>query len=170
MLQPADILILDEPTNDLDIPTLEVLEEQSAAIFPGALVLVTHDRFLLDRLTSMLLALDGEGGAEFFAELAQWEQANAAKKPKAVKAAPAAAKSAEPAKKKLSYMEAREWESIEGKVEEAEGRLDAARVALEDPAIVSDPVKLTEAAARLDAAQAEVDGMYERWAELSAKA
>jgi ATP-binding cassette subfamily F protein uup len=168
MLQPADILILDEPTNDLDIPTLEVLES-NLGDFPGALVLVTHDRFLLDRLTSMLLALDGEGGAEFFAELAQWEQANAAKKPKAVKTAPASAKSAEPAKKKLSYMEAREWESIEGKVEGAESRLDAARVALEDPAIVSDPVKLTEAAARLDAAQAEVDALYERWAELSAK-
>jgi ATP-binding cassette subfamily F protein uup len=168
MLQPADILILDEPTNDLDIPTLEVLES-NLGDFPGALVLVTHDRFLLDRLTSMLLALDGEGGAEFFAELAQWEQANAAKRPRAVKAAPVALKSAEAGKKKLSYLEAREWESIEGRVEEAEARLDAARVALEDPAIVSDPGKLTEAAARLDAAQAEVDQMYERWAELSEK-
>ena len=167
MLQPADILILDEPTNDLDIPTLEVLES-NLGDFPGALVLVTHDRFLLDRLTSMLLALDGEGGAEFFAELAQWEQANAAKKPKVVKSAPAA-KSVEPGKKKLSYMEAREWEQIEGKVEEAEGRLDAARGALEDPVIVSDSGKLTEAAARLDSVQAEVDRLYERWAELSEK-
>jgi len=169
MLQPADILILDEPTNDLDIPTLEVLESNLGE-FPGAIVLVTHDRFLLDRLTSMLLALDGEGGAEFFAELAQWEQANAAKKPKGVKATPVVAKSAEPPKKKLSYLEAREWEQIEGQVEEAEGRLDAARGALEDPSIVSDPGKLTEAAARLDAVQAEVDRLYGRWAELSEKA
>ncbi|HEU5021553.1 MAG TPA: ABC-F family ATP-binding cassette domain-containing protein [Bryobacteraceae bacterium] len=169
MLQPADILILDEPTNDLDIPTLEVLES-NLGDFPGALVLVTHDRFLLDRLTSTLLALDGEGGAEFFAELAQWEQANAAKKMKAVKAAPVAAKGAEPAKKKLSYMEAREWEQIEGKIEEAEAGLAAARGALEDPSIVADPGKLTEAAARLDAAQAEVDRLYERWSELSVKA
>ena len=59
MLDPADVLILDEPANDLDIPTLEVLEENLAE-FPGALVLVTHDRFLLDRLSSVLLALDGE--------------------------------------------------------------------------------------------------------------
>jgi ATP-binding cassette subfamily F protein uup len=162
-------LILDEPTNDLDIPTLEVLES-NLADFPGALVLVTHDRFLLDRMASTLLALDGEGGAEFFAELAQWEQANAAKKQKAVKAAPAAVKSAEPAKKKLSYMEAREWESMEGKIEEAEGQLAAARGALEDPSIVSDPGKLMEAASRLDAAQAEVDRLYERWAELGEKA
>jgi ATP-binding cassette subfamily F protein uup len=169
MLQPADILILDEPTNDLDIPTLEVLES-NLGDFPGALVLVTHDRFLLDRLSGMLLALDGEGGAEFFAELAQWEQANAAKKPKGGKATPAAAKSAEPAKKKLSYLEAREWEQIEGQVEAAEGRLAEAREALEDPSIVSDPGKLTEAAAGLDAAQAAVDRLYERWAELGEKA
>jgi ATP-binding cassette subfamily F protein uup len=168
MLQPADILILDEPTNDLDIPTLEVLES-NLGDFPGAIVLVTHDRFLLDRLTSMLLALDGEGGAEFFAELAQWEQANAGKKPKSLKVAPAA-KSAEAGKKKLSYLEAREWEQIEGGIEAAEDRLSEARGALEDPSIVSDPGKLTEAAARLDSAQDEVDRLYERWAELSEKA
>src|SRR6202012_3925658 len=79
MLQPADVLLLDEPTNDLDIPTLDVLEN-NLADFPGALVLVTHDRFMLDRLSTTLLAIDGNGGAEFFAELAQWEQANASKK------------------------------------------------------------------------------------------
>ena len=63
MLQPADLLILDEPTNDLDIPTLEVLEE-SLLEFPGALVLVTHDRYLLDSVSTSILALDGQGGAE----------------------------------------------------------------------------------------------------------
>lgn len=169
MLQPADILILDEPTNDLDIPTLEVLES-NLADFPGAIVLVTHDRFLLDRLSSTLLALDGEGGAEFFAELAQWEQANAAKKPKTVKAAAAApTKAPEATKKKLSYMEAREWEQIEGRIAEADQKLGDARAALEDPAIVSDPAKLMEAAAHLDKMQVEVDKLYERWAELSEK-
>jgi ATP-binding cassette subfamily F protein uup len=167
MLQPADILILDEPTNDLDIPTLEVLES-NLADFPGAIVLVTHDRFLLDRLSSTLLAMDGEGGVEFFAELAQWEQANATKKPRA-KAAPAATKAAEPAKKKLTYMEAREWEHIEERVAAAEHKLSDARDALENPAIVSDPARLTEAATHIDAVQAEVDALYERWAELGAK-
>jgi len=170
MLQPADLLLLDEPTNDLDIASLEVLED-SLTEFTGAMVLVTHDRFLLDRLSSTLLALDGEGGTEFFAELAQWESANAAKKPKAAKAGSggAAAKSAEPTKKKLSYLETREWEQIEGRVEETENRLTAAHHALEDPAIVSDAVKLVEAAAHLDKVQAEVDALYERWAELGAK-
>jgi ATP-binding cassette subfamily F protein uup len=170
MLQPADILILDEPTNDLDIPTLEVLES-NLADFPGAIVLVTHDRFLLDRLSSTLLALDGEGGSEFFAELAQWEQANAAKKPR-VKAASETTretKSAEPAKKKLSYKEAREWEQIEDSVAAAEEKLAEARNALENPEIVSDPARLTQAAAHIDSVQAEVDALYERWAELGAK-
>ncbi len=173
MLQPADILILDEPTNDLDIPTLEVLES-NLADFPGAIVLVTHDRFLLDRLSSTLLAMDNAsengGHVEFFAELAQWEQANATKKPKAKGSSTArAATPAEPAKKKLSYMEAREWEHIEERVTEAEHKLSDARDALSDPAIMSDPVRLTEAAAHLDKLQAEVDTIYERWAELGAK-
>ena len=71
MREPADLLILDEPTNDLDIPTLEVLEE-SLAEFEGGLVLVTHDRFMLERVSNVILALDGEGGAETFADYAQW--------------------------------------------------------------------------------------------------
>ena len=74
MLQPADVLMLDEPTNDLDIPTLDVLEENLLE-FPGALILVTHDRWLLDRVSTMMLALDGTGNAEWFADFAQWEAA-----------------------------------------------------------------------------------------------
>ena len=73
MLEPADLLLLDEPTNDLDIPTLEVLEE-SLLEFPGALVLVTHDRYLLDRVSTRLLALDGRGGAVPYADYDQWEE------------------------------------------------------------------------------------------------
>ena len=72
MLQPADVLILDEPTNDLDIPTLEILEE-SLLEFPGALVLVTHDRYLLDRVTNAVLGLDGLGNSALFADYLQWE-------------------------------------------------------------------------------------------------
>ncbi|MFA6584456.1 MAG: ABC-F family ATP-binding cassette domain-containing protein, partial [Elusimicrobiaceae bacterium] len=72
MLQPADVLLLDEPTNDLDLNSLEVLEE-SLAEFPGALVLVTHDRYLMDRVCGRILALDGRGKANFYADLSQWE-------------------------------------------------------------------------------------------------
>ena len=72
MLQPADVLLLDEPTNDLDIPTLEILEE-SLLEFRGSLVLVTHDRYMLDRVSTIVLGLDGQGGAERFADYSQWE-------------------------------------------------------------------------------------------------
>jgi ATP-binding cassette subfamily F protein uup len=72
MLQPADLLLLDEPTNDLDIPTLEILEE-SLLEFPGALVLVTHDRYMLDRVSTTVLGLDGAGGAERCADYSQWD-------------------------------------------------------------------------------------------------
>ncbi len=166
MLQPADILLLDEPTNDLDIPTLEVLES-NLTDFPGAIVLVTHDRYLLDRLSTVLMAMDGRGQVEFFAELAQWEQANAAKKapPKAV----AGTGKSAPVRKKLSWTEAREWEQIEQVVERAEEVLDQKRSQLELPEVVSDPVRLTAAVHEMDSAQAEVDRLYARWAELEAK-
>jgi ATP-binding cassette subfamily F protein uup len=167
MLQPADVLLLDEPTNDLDIPTLEVLES-NLLDFPGAIVLVTHDRFLLDRLSKAILAMDGSGGVEFFAELAQWEQANAVKKPPPKTAAVTKKEAAAP-KKKLTYLETREWELIEDKVAHAEEVLEAKRRQLESPDVVSNPTRLIEAAAEIDLAQEEVDRLYARWAELEAK-
>ncbi len=124
MLEPADVLLLDEPTNDLDIPTLEVLEENLAE-FPGALVLVTHDRFMLDRVSTMVLGLDGEGGATVFAEYSQWEQAQGARKPERTAKEDTRAK--DPAsKKKLSYIEAREWDTIEDRIAKADA--DAPRL------------------------------------------
>jgi ABC transport system ATP-binding/permease protein len=171
MLQPADILLLDEPTNDLDIPTLEVLEN-NLTDFPGAIVLITHDRYLLDRISTLLLAFDGAGGVEYFADLSQWEQASAAKR-SATKAAVSGAAAVKPAagdsKKKLSYMEAREWEQIETRLQEAEALLESARGQLEMQEIVSNPARLTDAVAEIEKAQAEVDRLYERWAELDAK-
>ena len=169
MLRPADVLLLDEPTNDLDIPTLEVLE-QNLGDFPGAIALVTHDRFLLDRLSTVLLAMDGQGNTEFFAELAQWEQAVSAKRspPKESKRATESAAPA-PAKKKHTYKEAREYEQMEHLVTLAEEALDKTRTQLELPDVVSDPAKLTKAVADMDAAQDVVDGLYARWAELEGK-
>jgi ATP-binding cassette subfamily F protein uup len=169
MLQPADVLLLDEPTNDLDIPTLEVLES-NLLDFPGAIVLVTHDRFLLDNLSKAILALDGKGGAEFFAELSQWEDALASKKPAktAPRDNPAAAAAPAP-RKKLSYLEAREWEGIEDGIARAEETLEEKRRPLDQPDVTSDPARLMQALADIQTAQAEVDRLYARWAELEAK-
>src|SRR6202035_536660 len=169
MLQPADLLILDEPTNDLDIPTLEVLEE-SLADFPGGLVLVTHDRFLLDRVANLLLALDGQGGAEYFADYPQWE---ASRKPVP---APARAEPEKPTERKiaagakrLSYLEKREWEQMEEKILQAETLLADRQRQAEDPAIVTDPAALNERYQALEAARLDVERLYARWAELEGK-
>jgi ATP-binding cassette subfamily F protein uup len=171
MLQPADLLLLDEPTNDLDIPTLEVLEE-SLTEFPGALVLVTHDRYLLDRVSNGVLGLDGQGGAQVFADYWQWEQArqSAAEEPRAArKPAPAQAAGSTPAKKKLSYLEAREWEGMEAAILEAEQELDAIRAEMQSPEVVSDGPRLQSCYARMQAAETRVESLYARWAELESR-
>ena len=167
MREPADVLILDEPTNDLDIPTLEVLED-SLAEFDGALVLVTHDRFMLERVSTVILALDGSGGATTFADYAQWEAAREAT-PREARDAPGAPARERPRARRLGYLEQREWEAMEGAIEEAEGALEACRRRTEDPAIASDPVALQREYAALEAAQADVDRLYARWAELEDK-
>jgi ATP-binding cassette subfamily F protein uup len=175
MLQPADVLILDEPTNDLDIPTLEILEE-SLLEFSGALILVTHDRYLLDRVTNAVLGLDGMGNSALFADYLQWaewrdRQASAgsevsrAKMPQA--AAPAA--SAPAPRRKLSYLEQREYDSIEARIEEADARLHAAGQRIEAPEVVTDPQALTAALAELEQVKADHDAVYKRWIELTEK-
>ncbi|HYR85896.1 MAG TPA: ABC-F family ATP-binding cassette domain-containing protein [Terriglobia bacterium] len=167
MLQPADVLLLDEPTNDLDIPTLEILEE-SLSEFRGALVLVTHDRYMMDRVSTIVLGLDGLGGAEVFADYAQWEdwQRTREAKPAAERGQPARATAA---RKKLSYIEAREFEGMEERIAEAERTLQARRAELEDPAIASDGPRLMAASAEVEDAEKAVDALYARWAELEEK-
>jgi ATP-binding cassette subfamily F protein uup len=166
MLRPADLLVMDEPTNDLDIPTLDVLEE-ALLEFPGALVLVTHDRYLLDRVSSKVLALDGEGNAEYFADLPQWE-ANRSE-PASKKSEAAAPVAERPKTKRLGYLEQREFDSMEQQVLEAEQRLEEAQRAAEDPAVASDAGALQRRFERLAEAQQEVERLYARWAELEQK-
>jgi len=175
MLQAADILMLDEPTNDLDIPTLEILE-QSLIEFRGSLVLVTHDRYLLDRVSTVVLGLDGQGGAESFADYGQWEiwqtERWRTRNETMTSSPPIPASSAPPVQtqKKLSYLEAREYAGIEQRITDAEQRLQSKRAALEDPAIASDGPKLVAAQAEMEAAQNDLDTLYARWAELQEKA
>jgi ATP-binding cassette subfamily F protein uup len=175
VLQPADVLLLDEPTNDLDIPTLEILEE-SLLEYRGALVLVTHDRFMLDRVSTIVLGLDGLGGAERFADYSQWEvwqraqQRGTTNLSTGTKRSPAdgEARSAN-AKKKLSYHEVRELETIEERIAEADKNLEARRTALEDPAVTGDPPRLKTACIEMDEAQNALDHLYERWGQLEKK-
>jgi ATP-binding cassette subfamily F protein uup len=185
MLQPADVLLLDEPTNDLDIPTLEILEE-SLLEFTGALVLVTHDRFLLDRVSNVVFGLDGLGGAERFADYFQWEEwkaqnerarakglvpggTNGSSPSRAALSVPAANALPAASRKKLSFKEAREFELMEKTIHEAEAKLQVKLAALHDPEISSDATKLHAASVELETAQKTVDTLYARWAELEAK-
>jgi ATP-binding cassette subfamily F protein uup len=167
MREPADVLILDEPTNDLDIPTLEVLED-SLAEFEGALLLVTHDRFMLERVSTVILALDGEGGVATFADYAQWEAVRSAAPPPRT-AADRAPQRERARSKRLGYLEQREWDGMESAILEAEQAMQLAQEAVESPAIASDSGALQERYAALEAARAEVERLYARWAELEAK-
>jgi ATP-binding cassette subfamily F protein uup len=173
MRQPADVLILDEPTNDLDIPSLEVLEA-SLADFPGTLVLVTHDRYLLDRLCTSLLALNGDGAAEPYADYPQWERKQTERDaaPRlAIKPAPkpapppAAPKNAKP----LTWREERELEGMEAAIQTAEAEVAATLRALQDPAVLADHQRLHEWSLQHHAAEERVNALYARWEELEEK-
>jgi ABC transport system ATP-binding/permease protein len=174
MRQPADILLLDEPTNDLDIPSLDVLEE-SLLDFPGALVLVSHDRFLLDSVCDQVIGFDGNGGVAFYADYEQWladlkkrnkeqsqsfkpsQDSSASKKEKQKKAG------------KLSYMDQREYDGIEEKIMECEEEHERLQALMDDPKTATDPQLLESVWAELEEAKLEVAKLYERWDELEEK-
>ncbi|HEV8202575.1 MAG TPA: ABC-F family ATP-binding cassette domain-containing protein [Candidatus Polarisedimenticolia bacterium] len=170
MLEPADLLVLDEPTNDLDIPALEVLEE-ALLEFPGAIVLVTHDRHLLDRVATRILVLDGRGGATHFADFDQWQAQVQAARPTPRKDEAPALTTREPRRpaRRLNYLEQREWDGLEAKVLDAEERLAEARRQADDPAIVADAGELQRRHVALAEVASEVESLYARWAELEAK-
>jgi ATP-binding cassette subfamily F protein uup len=198
MLQPADVLLLDEPTNDLDIPTLEILEE-SLLEFTGALVLVTHDRYMLDRVSTIVLGLDGAGGAERFADYSQWEawqrkrtgptskesaskevskqmvskvaESSAANAAKSgSNGKPAGSNTSRPeTRRKLSYQEQREFANMEETIAQAEELLAAKKNALADPEVASDGQRLLETCKQMEDAQHAVERLYARWAELAEK-
>jgi ATP-binding cassette subfamily F protein uup len=172
MLQPADVLLLDEPTNDLDIPTLEILE-QGLLEFRGSLVLITHDRYMLDRVSNIVLGLDGQGGAESFADYAQWEAWQEERKLETRTTDRSILRVADSpdsvTNKKLSYLEAREYAVIAQRIADAEQVLQSKRTDLENPAIASDSASLLAAHAEMEASQKNLDALYSRWAELEEK-
>ena len=141
-------------------------------------MLVTHDRFMLDRVSTVVLGLDGLGGAERFGDYSQWDVWQRAQQAKGARSVPAedprppseADEAPKPAaKRKLSYLEAREFAALETRIAEAEQELRVLRAALEDPAIVSDAARLHVAYAQMEETQKKVDKLYARWAELEQK-
>ncbi len=165
MLQPADILLLDEPTNDLDIPTLEVLEE-SLEEFPGAIVLITHDRFLMERLCDLLLYLDGDGGTEYFADYDQWLQYKKDRLPATPQPNETSQSLQKKKPQKMAYEERKELNRIERQIEKAEGIADNLQRQLHDPEITCDANRLAEIYAKHQEAKKKVEQLYQRWEEL----
>jgi ATP-binding cassette subfamily F protein uup len=168
--EPADVLMLDEPTNDLDIASIEVLE---AALdgFPGAVVLITHDRHMLDRLCTDIVGLHGDGRWGNYGSVEQWANASPPAEARAEeeKKPP---KSATPRKEKrpgLTYLEKREWEAMEERLIEAEAEVDRWHGILEDPALAADHERLQEAYDQHRAAQERLDVLFDRWQELDEK-
>jgi len=143
--------------------------EDSLAEFDGGLVLVTHDRLMLDRVSTTILALDGEGGAGIYADYAQWEASRTTRTvPGRAAANPPPARERSRAKR-LGYLEQREWDGMERAILDAEMAVEACRRAAEDPAVASDPAALQDRYAALDIARTAVEHLYARWAELEAK-
>jgi ATP-binding cassette subfamily F protein uup len=172
MLQPADLLLLDEPTNDLDIPALEVLEE-SLEEFPGALVLVSHDRDLLNRLCTEVVGLDGRGGVGVYGSVDQWLTAYERATTEALEVAKPTSSTPRPKPeaskpRKLTYREQQEWEGMEAAILAAETLLTQRQAEVEKAA-GSGHVALTEACHTMEEAQHAVERLYARWQELEAK-
>ncbi len=173
MLEPADVLILDEPTNDLDIPTLEVLEE-SLLEFQGALLIVSHDRYMLDRVCNLIISFDGNGQIEQFADIDQWKKSISEKDAK---------KNAFPEKKpefqpstsrtkaqpRLSYKEKLELEQIESTIQGAEERVQLFERKLQEIDVAKNATLLQKTCQDLKDAQEAVENLYARWAELEDK-
>ncbi|MBN8548607.1 MAG: ABC-F family ATP-binding cassette domain-containing protein [Deltaproteobacteria bacterium] len=167
MVEPADLLILDEPTNDLDISTLEVLED-ALIEFPGAVVIVTHDRYLLDRVCQVVLGLSG-GRSGLFADYVQWERDLDAAPSKGVLSADKGDTRSKGPAKKLGYIEQREFEGMESKILACEKSIKESEALVNSEEAATDAGKLQEYCAALAAQQSELEKLYERWAELDEK-
>lgn len=169
MLEPADILFLDEPTNDLDISTLEVMEE-SLKDFPGAVVMITHDRCLMDRVCTQILGLGTETDQTLFADYEQWEKASAKVvilKEKITKVeSPVSTKTES---KKLTFKEQKEWEGMEAAILKTEEEISVLHLKLLDPFVQTDAEQSLALYTELAERQKKLEELFERWQLLEQK-
>ncbi len=168
MLQPASVLVLDEPTNDLDLETLTILED-ALRDFPGAVILVTHDRYFMDQVATEILAFPHSGGPiERFADYLQWEAWQLEQNQKeaaAEKESRQAAKSGEKGKK-LSFKEKFELENMESTILELEQKLAEFEAMAQAPEVVSNASKVQDVYDQIHSLQKQIESLYSRWAEL----
>lgn len=168
MLQAADILLLDEPGNDLDIPSLGVLEE-SLVDFPGAVVLVTHDRFFLDTVATKILGFNGNGNSVMYEDVDQWIQDQNQLNTPVKKKTTGKEKPRKNQEIKITYKERLELAAIEEKILQAEGELEECREKLANPAVIDNAAELARWCGLLQPTQEKVDRLYARWDELESR-
>ncbi|MDJ0974769.1 MAG: ATP-binding cassette domain-containing protein [Planctomycetota bacterium] len=166
--QPSNVLVLDEPTNDLDVETLAVLEDLLVA-YEGTVLVVSHDRELLDNVVTSTLVLEGDGAwGEYVGGYADWltqRKPSASAKPKTSKRARRG-----PRVSPLDKQEKQELRTLPGRIEKLEAEQAALHAQMADPAFFTGPgERIAEATARMKALEGEIAGAYERWEALEAK-
>jgi ABC transport system ATP-binding/permease protein len=171
LLEPADVLLLDEPTNDLDIQTLDVMEE-SFLEFNGAIVLITHDRFLIDRVCNSIISLEHKDQISVFSDYAQFE---ASKKNVIGSQSESSTKSFVTKNvtnniKKLTFSEKKEYEAIEGNINNLEQKISKLHSLLNQVEVMTDKEQLDSVCKELSVAEIEIERLYLRWNELDIKA
>ena len=174
--KPANVVVMDEPTNDLDSETLEMLEERLVE-FDGTLLVVSHDRAFLNNVVTSVIAFEPDGVREYVGGYDDWirqrkfdKQSPQESKPKAEKKAPVETKPAATTdKKKLSYKDQRELEMLPARIEQLESETEELTAAMSDPEYFKQPAeKIAEASERLKQLNDELSHAYARWEELEA--